>query len=65
MQYYRKKFFYIIFAVLENLVYFGKTHVFAFANVRKDVLEYLDVLSEFVFVSTHEICLNILENKTK
>ena len=48
--------------VLENLVYFGKTHVFAFSNVKMDVLEYLNILGEFVFVSTHEICLNILEN---
>ena len=47
--------------VLQNTLDF--THKMDFPNVKMDFLEYLNILGEFVFVSTHEICLNILENQ--
>ena len=49
--------------ILENLVYFGKTHVFEFSNVKMDVLEYCNILGKFVFVRSHEIFLIFLENQ--
>ena len=34
-------------------MYFGKTQIFAFTNVKMDVLEYLSILGEFVFAGVN------------